>query len=125
MGSAKDNRGKKTSSEDTKLLYATDGTLVEILRKDPSCSEYDIVIIDEAHERNMRIDNILLQMKNALRLNPSLTLIVMSATLPGSLFKDYYKEFKMEYMSLPAIPNKPVEIHYLEKPVKKQGKNRR
>lgn len=118
MGSAKDNRGKKTSSEDTNLLYATDGTLVEILRKDPACKDYDIIIIDEAHERNMRIDNILLQMKLALRLNPKLKLVVMSATLPGNLFKEYFKEFKTGFLELPAVPNKPVEIHYLEEPVK-------
>lgn len=122
MGSKKDNGGRETSSESTKLLYATDGTLVEILRTDPSCSEFDIVIIDEAHERNMRIDNILLQMKTALTLNKKLKLVIMSATLPGNLFKNYYREFKMEYMSLPAIPNKPVEVHYLKEPFKNKSK---
>ena len=119
-GSADENEGKKTSSNETKLLYATDGTLSEILRKDPTCSSYDIVIIDEAHERNLRIDNILLQMKTALRLNPDLKLVIMSATLPGNLFINYYKEFSLASINLPAIPNKPVKVHYQEKDINKK-----
>ena len=36
--------------------------------------DYDIVIVDEAHERNLRIDLILLQMKKAMKINPKLKL---------------------------------------------------
>ena len=82
--------GGKSKSTATKLLFSTDGSVVEVLRNNPSGSDYDIVIVDEAHERNLRIDLILLQMKKALRINPKLKLIVMSATLPGNLFYDYF-----------------------------------
>ena len=43
-------------SDKTKLLYATDGTIVQRLLKDPSLKDFDAVIIDEAHERKVQID---------------------------------------------------------------------
>ena len=116
----KDSRldnGKASKTADTKLLFSTDGTVVQVLNGDPSGSDYDIVIVDEAHERNTRIDTILLQMKKALRINKNLKLIVMSATLPGNLFGEYYKEFKLKSINLPAIPNKPVSDHFLDTPI--------
>ena len=92
--------GMRSKSMFTKLLFSTDGSVVEVLRKNPTGSDYDIVIIDEAHERNLSIDLLLLQMKRALRLNPKLKLIVMSATLPGNIFYDYFKEFKIKSLSV-------------------------
>ena len=109
--------GGKSKSGSTKLLFSTDGSVVEVLRKNPSGKDYDIVIVDEAHERNLRIDLILLQMKKAMKINPDLKLIVMSATLPGNLFYDYFKEFKIKAYNFPGKTNKPVEDHYLEKPI--------
>lgn len=109
--------GKPSKITETKLLFSTDGSVVQVLNNDPSGSDYDIVIVDEAHERNTRIDTILLQMKKALKVNKDLKLIVMSATLPGNLFGEYYKEFKMKTINLPAIPNKPVKEYFLEYPV--------
>ena len=110
--------GKPSKSEDTKLLFSTDGTVAEVLKKNPLGTDYDIVIIDEAHERNTRIDLILLQMKNALRKNPNLKLIIMSATLPEGLFYNYYKEFKPKQIFLAAIPNYEVVKYYSEKKIK-------
>lgn len=110
--------GGKSKSTFTKLLFSTDGSVVEVLRNNPSGDNYDIVIIDEAHERNLRIDLILLQMKKALRINPDLKLIVMSATLPGNLFYDYFSEFSIESIEVSGKSNFPVEDHYVERPIK-------
>ena len=110
--------GGKSKSTLTKLLFSTDGSVVEVLRNNPSGSDYDIVIIDEAHERNLRIDLLLLQMKKALRINPDLKLIVMSATLPGNLFYDYFREFKIESIEVSGKSNYTIEDHYLERPIK-------
>ena len=110
--------GGKSKSTFTKLLFSTDGSVVEVLRNNPSGSDYDIVIIDEAHERNLRIDLILLQMKKALRVNPNLKLIVMSATLPGNLFYDYFREFSIDNISVSGKSNYHIDDHYLERPIK-------
>lgn len=112
--------GKASKSEFTKLLFSTDGSVAEVLKKNSNGDEYDIVIVDEAHERNTRIDLILLQMKNALRINPDLKLIIMSATLPGNLFYDYYKEFKPKEIFLPAIPNFEVINHFSTRKIPKK-----
>ena len=110
--------GGKSKSTLTKLLFSTDGSVVEVLRNNPTGSDYDIVIIDEAHERNLRIDLLLLQMKKALRINPDIKLIVMSATLPGNLFYDYFREFSIESIEVSGKSNYAIEDHYLERPIK-------
>ena len=87
-------RGDSKLSKDTKILYATDGTLVAQLMKDPLIKMYDIVIIDEAHERKIQIDLLLFLLKNALKQRPDLKLIIMSATINESIFSNYFSEFK-------------------------------
>ncbi|POW07741.1 hypothetical protein PSHT_09842 [Puccinia striiformis] len=47
------------SDHKTRLKYVTDGTLLQELLSDKLLSNYDIVIIDEAHERSLRTDMLL------------------------------------------------------------------
>jgi len=108
-------------NENTVLRFSTDGTLVSMLTKDPRLLEYNVVVIDEAHERSTGIDEALLYMRNALRLNPKLKLVVMSATLEDpSVFLDYYQEFSPAHLKFPPVPNKPVELVYLDKNLTKK-----
>jgi HrpA-like RNA helicase len=109
--------GKSSKSGNTKLLFSTDGSVVEVLRNHRDGRDYDIIIIDEAHERNLNIDLLLLLVKRALRVNSKLKLIIMSATLPGNLFYDYFSEFKIEKIFVSGKPNKPVELFYLEEKI--------
>lgn len=105
-------------SPNTKLLFATAGSLVVIMNNDPSLSEYSILVIDEAHERSKDIDETLLYARRALRLNRNLKLVVMSATLPNRQdYLDYYGEFDPAHENFPAVPNKPVEMRWLPKGV--------
>ncbi len=108
--------GSKT--ETTKLLFSTDGSVVQQLFNDPALSKYNYLIIDEAHERSVNIDLILLLAKKALTLNANLKLIIMSATVDPELFKQYYSsEFKFKYIDVSGVSNYPVKINYLEKPL--------
>ena len=113
--------GSPSKSDDTKLLFSTDGSIVAQIARDPALKAYDIVIIDEAHERQIQIDILLLLMRRALKLNPDLKLIVMSATLNEKEFIDYFKDFKPKYVELPAKPNFPVEDIFLDKPTSLMG----
>lgn len=111
--------GRKPKSEKTKLLYSTDGSVVAQLINDPALKEYDIVIVDEAHKRSVQIDLLLLLMKKALKLNPKLKLIIMSATISAQLFADYFqKEFKYAQIELSGATNFPVKINYLQREMK-------
>ena len=49
-------KDKKKINNRTNIVYATDGYLLALIKNDPLLSEYDAIIIDEAHERNTNID---------------------------------------------------------------------
>lgn len=110
--------GSPSKSSETKLLISTDGSIVAQLINDPSLKAYDIVIIDEAHERSIQIDILLLLMKKALKLNPNLKLIIMSATINPEIFANYFKkDFKYAEANVSGESNYPVENIFLDKPL--------
>ena len=47
------------TSQETRIKFPTDGMLLAEIQSDPSMSEYDTIIIDEAHERSLNIDFLL------------------------------------------------------------------
>lgn len=103
-------------TEESKLIFATGGTLVQILNKNPSLDDYSVVIIDEAHERGSDVDETLLFMREALKINKNLKLIVMSATLPNrDLFLDYFEEFNPYHETLSSKSNYPVKMFWSDK----------
>jgi HrpA-like RNA helicase len=108
---------KRMLSDSTKLLYATDGTVVAQLMKDPSLSDYSAVIIDEAHERKIQIDFLLYLLRNTLKLRPEFKLIIMSATINKELFTNYFEDFKFKAIELGGVTNYPITSIFLEKPI--------
>lgn len=103
------------SKDETKLLFATDGMLVAQILNDPIASKVDCIIIDEAHERGVQIDYLLLLVKRALIKRPELKLIIMSATIDKSIFKKYFDNFKYAEIDAGSIPNFPIEEFFLNK----------
>lgn len=89
----------------TRIKYMTDGMIVRELMSDPLLSKYSVIIVDEAHERTLRTDllianlktiqkrrNITLDLKgkgNADKMNP-LKVIIMSATLDAEKFSKFF-----------------------------------
>jgi pre-mRNA-splicing factor ATP-dependent RNA helicase DHX15/PRP43 len=116
---------KNAISNESKLIYATDGWVLQKLQKDPMLSDLDMVIIDEAHERGIQIDLLLLLLKDLLVRRPSFKLIIMSATVNAKIFSDYFplKEFKFTMIDAGEVPNYPIEEFYLEKPINKFDEN--
>ena len=76
----------------TRLVYATDGTLLAQARKDPMLREYAAVVVDEAHERPVPTDLLLLALRGVLAARPEFRLLVMSATIDPALFRDYFSK---------------------------------
>jgi HrpA-like RNA helicase len=107
---------RKYSSKNN-LLYATDGTIVAKLINDPSLSDFDAVIIDEAHERKVQIDFLLYLLRNTLKLRPEFKLIIMSATIDASIFVKYFNNFKFKTIEIGAGTNFPITTTYLEKSI--------
>jgi len=111
-GSPSDSR-----SSSTKLLYATDGTIVARLLNDPKLTEFDIVIIDEAHERKIQIDFLLYLLRGVLRSRPEFKIIIMSATINADAFKRYFDEFKFAEIMMAGKTNYPIESIFIDKPL--------
>lgn len=110
-------RGEGKHSGDTKILYATDGTLVSQLMKDPLIKMYNVVIIDEAHERKIQIDLLLFLLKNALKQREDLKLIIMSATINEKIFADYYSEFKYASFNVQGERIYPIKSIFTKTPI--------
>ena len=70
----------------TYVKVMTDGILLAELQGDRLLSEYNAIIIDEAHERSLNIDFLLGYLKGLLAKRPELKLIITSATIDTEAF---------------------------------------
>lgn len=73
-------------SAGTKIKFMTDGILLREIEHDRLLRQYDVVIIDEAHERSLNIDFLLGYLRTILAERPELRLIISSATINTGLF---------------------------------------
>ena len=113
------NSDPSSYSSDNRLIYVTDGWILQKLQNDPLLSDIDVVIIDEAHERGIQIDLLLLLLKKLLLVRPEFKLIIMSATINSKLFIDYFPidKFKFAMIDAGEVPNYPIKEFFLDKPI--------
>ncbi len=83
-------RFQDSTSPQTIVKFMTDGILLAETRGDPSLKQYEVIIVDEAHERSLNIDFILGYLKRLLPRRPDLKIIISSATLDAELFSDFF-----------------------------------
>ncbi|KAF9963887.1 DEAH-box ATP-dependent RNA helicase prp22 [Mortierella alpina] len=95
------------TSSRTRLKYMTDGVLLREATMDPLLKKYDLLIIDEAHERTVETDVLFGLLKRTKAKRPDLKLLVMSATLDVEKFSDFFHECPVY-----SVPGRtyPVEI---------------
>ena len=74
-------RFERRFSARTSLLVATEGILTARLQSDPLLSDFDVVILDEFHERSIHADLALALVKQAADVRGDLAVVVMSATM--------------------------------------------
>lgn len=79
-------RYRRQMSENTRIVYMTDGMLLASLAEDPRMDRYDVLIIDEAHERSITIDFLLGYLRTLLPKRFDLRVIIASATIDIALF---------------------------------------
>ncbi|CEP09724.1 hypothetical protein [Parasitella parasitica] len=80
------------TSVDTRLVYMTDGILLREATMDPCLNKYDVIVIDEAHERTLETDVLFGLLKQTHRQRPDLKILIMSATLDVAKFSDFFGE---------------------------------
>jgi ATP-dependent helicase HrpB len=74
-------RFERKFSDRTRLLVATEGILTARLQSDPLLSDFDIIVLDEFHERSIHADVALALAKQAIDSRDDLAVVVMSATI--------------------------------------------
>jgi ATP-dependent helicase HrpA len=78
------------TTQATRIKFMTDGILLAETRQDPQLKKYDVIIVDEAHERSLNIDFLLGYLKNLTLTRPHLKLVITSATIDTALFSSHF-----------------------------------
>ncbi|HEX9296012.1 MAG TPA: ATP-dependent RNA helicase HrpA [Polyangiaceae bacterium] len=78
------------TGDDTYVKLMTDGILLAETQSDAFLAQYDTIIIDEAHERNLNIDFLLGYLKRLLPRRPELKLVITSATIDPERFARHF-----------------------------------
>lgn len=97
------------SSPRTYIKLMTDGILLAETQGDPDLSEYNAIILDEAHERSLNIDFLIGYLKGLLARRRELKLIVTSATIDTEAFSRHFDQAPVIEVSGRMFP---VEVVY-------------
>ncbi|XP_055620651.1 ATP-dependent RNA helicase DHX33 [Toxorhynchites rutilus septentrionalis] len=116
-------RFEDVTSEHTRIKFMTDGTLFREALSDQSLKKYNVIILDEAHERTIATDVLFGIVKKAqqfrkTKLFEPLKVIVMSATMNVDHFSQYFNQCPTLYMRGSNYSVKVFQsmdnVHYLE-----------
>jgi len=111
-------RGSNKTSDKSKLIFTTTGSLIsKITGSDPYLQDYKCVIIDEAHERTVQTDLLLLLLKKAMMKRKDLKVVIMSATINLKIFSDYFPspQFKFGEVDAGEFTSHPIKDFWLDK----------
>ncbi|KAJ2960902.1 hypothetical protein NQZ79_g3699 [Umbelopsis isabellina] len=110
-------RFEGTATTRTRALFLTEGLLLRQYANDRKLSRYDVIVVDEVHERHLIGDFLLGILKQLLKERDDMHVILMSATLNAELFAQYF--------DAPAImvPGKMFDVKIMYMPNEKEDKN--
>ncbi|MCP5159506.1 MAG: ATP-dependent RNA helicase HrpA [Gammaproteobacteria bacterium] len=94
---------------ETIVKLMTDGILLAETQSDRRLAQYEVLIIDEAHERSLNIDFLLGYLKRLLPRRPDLKLIITSATIDPERFSRHFEHAPIIEVSGRTYP---VELCY-------------
>lgn len=97
------------SSERTLVKLMTDGILLAEIQQDKLLTKYEVIIIDEAHERSLNIDFLLGYLKRISVQRPDLKIIITSATIDVEKFSQHFSGAPIISVSGRTFP---VEVIY-------------
>lgn len=94
---------------DAVVKLMTDGILLAETQSDRHLDQYEVLILDEAHERSLNIDFLLGYLKRLLPRRPDLKLIITSATIDPERFSRHFNHAPIIEVSGRTYP---VEVRY-------------
>lgn len=119
-------RFEKNATQNSRLIFYTEGTFLKKFLTDPELNDVDVVILDEFHERHLETDLALALLRDLQKRRPALKIILMSATLDLKLIEALpeSKSIEIEAIIYPIdvtyLPNQPsILSQSLEQKVKR------
>jgi len=106
-------RFQDETCDKTQIKYMTDGMLLRECLLDQDMAKYSVIMLDEAHERNLHTDVLFGLMKAVVKKRDDFKLIVTSATLDAIKFSEYF--FEAPIFRIPGRTY-DVQIQYLKEP---------
>jgi pre-mRNA-splicing factor ATP-dependent RNA helicase DHX16 len=97
----------------TKIVYLTDGLLLKQALTSPLLDEYSVIVLDEAHERTIATDVLMVLTREITRCRPDFRLVIASATLNAQFFSTYFDSSPI--LSVPGR-SYPVQRLYTQSP---------
>lgn len=104
-------RFEKSKRADTQIIFMTEGLLLRQASEEETLNSYDVIILDEVHERHLHGDFLAGIMKCMLHRRDDFKLILMSATINIDLFRNYFAQENVQILTVPGRLY-PIEIHY-------------
>jgi len=102
-------RFEDTTTRSCAIKIMTDGILLQEIKLDSDLREYQVVVVDEAHERSLNIDFALGLLKQVLERRDDLRVVVSSATINAEAFSAYFGGCPIVRVDARAFP---VDVHY-------------
>lgn len=99
-------------TNETRLEVVTEAILVRQLQNDPALEDYNVVVLDEFHERSVNTDLALAFLKEAMQLRDDLYVVIMSATIDTKRLQTFLGE--QNQVPLFTVPGRlfPVNVSY-------------
>ena len=111
---------------DTRVIFATDGTLLAELGSDPDLRKYDAIVVDEAHERSLNVDFLLGVLQRIRRRRPDLRIVIASATIDTQAFAKAFCDAKGVPAPVMQVEGRsyPVDVLYRDELVGEDDEER-
>ncbi|OCT67971.1 probable ATP-dependent RNA helicase DHX34 isoform X2 [Xenopus laevis] len=105
-------RFESSRSPATKIVFLTEGLLLRHIQRDSTLPQYQVIIVDEVHERHLHSDFLLGVLRQLLVLRSDLKVILMSATINIKLFSGYFDQAPVL-----QVPGRLFPIQVIYKPI--------
>lgn len=104
-------RFEKSKRADTAIVFMTEGLLLRQVAEEETIESYDVIMLDEVHERHLFGDFLVGIMKCLLHKKDDFKLVLMSATINIELFAGYFEQEGVEVIQVPGRLY-PIEMNY-------------